>query len=296
VIRGRVRQAADLLRRARPDADAKPPGDRTILDDLAMRRPWNVRVKAERARARLRLSRLTPGVTVVVVNWNTADLTADVVTAVQALSPPDTRILLIDNGSTDHSRNRFADWPGIDTLFLRNNAGHGVALDIGVCRVRTTIAVTLDSDAIPLRTGWLDLAVEPVRSGDAALAGSASRRGFVHPIYLAISAERFVRDRRASFQVHVEPSVRNDPDAESNWGVDSFDTAELLSTRFTDAEKVLIPKAPNPAPDLPGMTVADVVYHHGGVTRSAGGVLTPEAHAQWRDACDAIGLGDIVRG
>jgi hypothetical protein len=280
-----------LAARLRPDAATRPPGDRSLLDDVAMRRPWNVRVKAARWRARLRVRRLRPGVTVIVVNWNTCDVTADVISAVQHFSPPGTELLLIDNGSTDASRGRFTGWPGIKTVFLRSNAGHGVALDLGVCWTRTKVAVALDSDAIPLRHGWLEPAVDPVRQGEALLAGLRSRRGFVHPVYLAVDTATFVR-QKLSFQVHRDP--QSDDGVADEWGVNAWDTGELMTPRVPADRVRFVDPAPNRAVGLPGMTVGDVVYHHGGVSRDGSGAVSAEAFTAWRVACDANGIGAAV--
>lgn len=181
-----------LAKAIAPGAASRPPWDRNALEDIAARRPWNIRVKAERVMAlmRMRVAGLRDGVTVVIVNWNTKQITADVIMAVQELSPPATRILVVDNGSTDGSRSMLRRWSGIRTILLHSNAGHGAALDIALCRVRTRIAVTLDSDAIPLRTGWLEPAVAPVREGRAVLAGQRSSRNFVHPVYAAVDTEQ----------------------------------------------------------------------------------------------------------
>lgn len=283
--------ATFALLRVRPYAIERPPAKRTLLDDVAMRRPWNLRVKWERLRARRRVGQLRPGVTVIIVNWNSGAVTADVVRAVQWFSPVDTEIMLIDNGSSDDSRAIFKGLSGVRRIDLRGNAGHGVALDLGVCWCETTIAVTLDSDAVPLRAGWLDRAVEPVRLGQAKLAGLRSRRGFVHPVYSAIDVATFVRGRM-SFQVFVEPGVAQD---DVVWGQTGFDTSELLSREFPENEKVLVEWGLNPANGLPGMTVADVVYHHGGVSRGTDGAVTGEMFARWRAACDAVGVGEVVR-
>lgn len=285
------RKVSSLAGTLRPGAATRPPGERSLLDDLAMRRPWNMRVKAARWRARLRLHRLHTGITVIVVNWNTCDVTADVLRAVQHFSPPGTEVLLIDNGSTDASRDRFADWPGIRTVFLRSNAGHGVALDLGVCWVRTKVAVTLDSDAIPLRHGWLDPAVEPVSSGDAVLTGLRSSRGFVHPVYLAVDTAAFVR-RKLSFQVHRDP--HRGEGVVDQWGVNAWDTGELMTPQVPADRVLFVDPTPNRAEGLPGMTVGDVVYHHGGVSRDGSGTVSPESFAGWRAACDANGIDAAV--
>ncbi len=261
-----------------------------MLDDIAMRRPWNLVVNAARVRSRLRLRSLTPGVTIVIVNWNTCEITADVLTAVQKLSPGDIKILLIDNGSTDGSRQRFSGWPDIETMFLSSNAGHGVALDLGVCASRTTVTVTLDSDAIPLREGWLDVAVQPVLTGGALIAGLRSSRNFVHPVFLAIDTATFVK-RKLSFQVHVEP---RSGDAPVVWGVNGWDTGEIMTRSFSDDEVRFLEPTPNAAPGLPGMTTAGVVYHHGGVSRDSTGGVPDEALTAWRSACSAHGLSSVL--
>lgn len=235
---------------------------------------------------RLRLTGLDDGVTVVIVNWNTRDVLADVLRTVRRSSPPDTRVLVVDNGSTDGSREMLRSWPGIRTMLLRANAGHGVALDLAVCSARTTVTVTIDSDAIPLGEQWLTPVVEPVTSGRAVLAGARSRRGFVHPMYLAVETEAFIR-RRLSFQVHVEPGL--DP-ADVRWGENAWDTAELLTPRLPPHEVVLIEPTENTAEGLPGMTAGGVVYHHGGMSRASDGGLTDDAVEGWRAACEALGI------
>lgn len=270
----------------RPGAPGRPPAERSILDDIAMRRPWNLRVKAARTASRIRLHRLKPGVTVVIVNWNTFEVTRDVLTAVRRLSPSDTRILLIDNGSTDGSRERFSEWPGIETLYLSSNAGHGVALDLGVCASKTNITVTLDSDAIPLREGWLDPALQPLLAGEALIAGLRASRNFVHPVFLAIDTATFVR-RRLSFQVYVTPQTAP---AEVVWGANGWDTGELMTRRFDENEVCFLEPTTNAAEGLPGMTTASVVYHHGGVSRDGERGVQQEALTGWRSACDALGI------
>ena len=233
---------------------------------------------------RRRVRPLRDGVTVVVVNWNTREVTADVVRAVQRLSPAGTEVLVIDNGSSDDSRGMFRKWTGIRTMLLRRNAGHGVALDLGVCSSRTRITVVLDSDAIPLTDQWLEPAVGPIRSGQALLAGSRSKRNFVHPMYLAVDTTEFV-NRRLSFQIHRAAGVAPQ---DSVWGENSWDTAELMTPRIDSTKVVFVERTPNAVEGLPGMTAGAVVYHHGGVSRAADGGVADEALAEWRQACAAL--------
>ena len=278
-----VTQAAGWLR---PNAAERTPWERSALDDIAMRRPWNLHVKRARMMARTRLRRLDDGITVIIVNWNTKDITADVVSAVKRLSPTDVRVLVVDNGSTDGSAELFRAWFGIETMVLRSNAGHGVALDLAVCATRTKVAVTLDSDAIPLAADWLDQIVEPVASQRAVLAGQRSSRGFVHPIYAAVDTAEFVR-RKLSFQVHRLAGIDSNTE---RWGENAWDTAELMTPRLAPDEIVFVERTENAVPGLPGMTAGGVVYHHGGVSRATDGDITQEALEGWRAACRELGV------
>ena len=278
---------ANAAARARPGAAARPPGERTLLDDVAVKRPWNIVVKAARAQAllRQRLRPLADGVTVVIVSWNTKEVLADVLRAVERHSPPGTSVLVVDNDSSDGSRELLTADAGIRSLRMPANVGHGVALDLAMAFVRTRVAVTLDSDAIPLGPGWLDPAVEPVRSGGCVLAGLRSRRGFVHPVYLAVDVHQFLV-RRLSFQVHAGAGVAV---SARRWGENAWDTGELLTQQIDPDEVSFVEPTDNRAPGLPGMTVGGVVYHHGGMSRATDGGLTPDAVAGWRFACRALG-------
>ena len=293
-VRKSARSAGSALSRvalaARPGASARAPWERSILDDIAMKRPWNLVLKMARLRAVLRRGRLERGVTVLIVNWNTRQVLADVLVAVRHFGPPDVRILVVDNGSTDGSADLLKAHPGVRAVMLPFNAGHGAALDLGMYLARTDIVVTLDSDAIPLREGWLEPAVRPLLSGEVLLAGLRSRRGFAHPVYLAVDTETFIR-RRLSFQVHWQPGVT---DSNAVWGFNAFDTAELMAPRLAPREVLLIEATPNGAADLPGMTAAGVVYHHGGVSRAADGSVEPDAFQSWRQACEALGLQRVL--
>jgi hypothetical protein len=285
VARGVTDAVTSVAARLRPGAWDRAPWERSVVDDIAVRRPWNLRVKRARLAARLRLRNLEQGVTVVIVNWNTKEVTADVVRTVQLLSPPTTRVLVVDNGSTDGSAEMFRNWPGITMMGLHSNAGHGVALDLAVCATRTTVAVTLDSDAIPLVEGWLDQAVEPVAAGRAVLAGLRSSRDFVHPVYAAVDTAAFVR-RNLSFQVHR----LRDAAGNERWGDNAWDTGELMTSLLSPDEVRFVGATENTVPGLPGMTTGGVVYHHGGVSRATGGGVATGAFDAWRAACESLGL------
>jgi hypothetical protein len=91
-----------------------------------------------------------------------------------------------------------------------------------------------------------------------------------------VDTAEFVR-RRLSFQTLSG--------ATATWGVDAWDTGELLTSRLSEDEVAFVDKTPNLVSGLPGMTVGGVVYHHGRASRTAGGSASPNGLEGWRDAC-----------
>ncbi|MDB4205941.1 glycosyltransferase [bacterium] len=255
-----------------------------VVDDLAFNRPWNLVIKLLRIVALLRIRRLRSGVTVVIVNWNTREVTRDVLQAVQVLTKADVEVMIVDNGSTDGSREWLGREFGIRRVFLPANAGHAIALDIATLIARTDTVVTLDSDAIPLEESWLDVVLEPMKKVGVILAGLRGSRDFVHPVFLAVDVRSFIR-RRLSFQVFREPGVTNEAQV---WGVNSWDTGELMTKRLEVHEVAFVEPTPNLVEGLPGMTVGAVVYHHGGVTRATESDVDDDSYTRWRSAIEAL--------
>lgn len=284
-----------MVRRARgrPTQGPKPkPWESTALDDLADNRPWNLLLKITRIWALIRLrSDRRDAVTVLVVNWETAAQTETTLRAVRRFSPPGTQLFVIDNGSHDGSAERFRRLdPAIRVLRLPRNVGHAIALDLGTHLAYTELVVTLDSDAFPLGEGWLSPVTAPFADPSVVLAGSASKRGFVHPMYSCIRREAFVK-RRLSWQLW---RVREHDVEGLAWGEGRFDAGELMTRRLHPDEAVLLPRSPNRVDGLPGMTVADLVYHHGGVTRAV--KASEDTGSSWDRAVASLLPDEVVGG
>src|SRR6478752_3809965 len=80
---------------------------------------WRALVPALRTRAQRRLDRLAPGqATVVTVNWNSWSHLEVLIDVVRRRSPADTRIIAVDNGSEDESRQRISARDDAEGLLL----------------------------------------------------------------------------------------------------------------------------------------------------------------------------------
>ena len=100
-------------------------------------------------------------VTTVIVNYQTPDLLKN---AVQSFKQhyPDTKLLIFDNGSGDHSKtvvnNLQSQYPNsIQPYFEEENIFHGPALDKSIRDlVDTEFCFFLDSDTVTLKRGFLE--------------------------------------------------------------------------------------------------------------------------------------------
>lgn len=99
----------------------------------------------------------TPTVAVVIVNFNAGDLLGDVMDGLAAQTVPPTRVIVVDNGSTDGSTARaVARMPSAEVLDLGFNAGFAPANNRAVEMASDCEWVALlNPDAIPEAT-WLE--------------------------------------------------------------------------------------------------------------------------------------------
>jgi glycosyltransferase involved in cell wall biosynthesis len=218
---------------------------------------WRLLVPALRARSRRRLGRLQPGAaTIVTVNWNSWAHLEVLIDVVQRRSPAGTRIIAVDNGSEDGSREKIAASPGVDALLLPANAGHELAMDIGVLLAETEFVVALDVDAFPLHDDWLDRLLAPLSEG-AQVSGARLNREYVHPCCWAMRKARFV-ERGHSFRSHYVPRSEGH-DASGDVG-EEISASEAPNVHFFEVSS-------QRGPGDVGTVFGDLVYHNFYATR-----------------------------
>jgi len=218
---------------------------------------WRLAVPAQRARARRRLDRLQPGAaTVVTVNWNSWSHLEVLIDVVRRRSPAETRIIAVDNGSVDGSRERIAAREDAEGLLLPVNVGHELAMDLGVLMADTEFVVALDVDAFPLHDDWLDRLLAPLSEG-AQVSGARLNRSYVHPCCWAMRFARFV-ERKHSFRAHYVPRSEG-RDASGDVG-EEISTAEAPNVHFFEVTS-------QRGPGDVGTVFGDLVYHNFYATR-----------------------------
>ena len=133
-------------------------------------------------------------ITVLTVNHNTLDFLTLLVRSVREFwVPVPTSIMVIDNYSTDGSREWLERQPDVEAHLLDCNTGHGPGLDYGLSRVNTRFVLVLDSDAHLLRFDW-DVDLIKLYEADPRRRLIAAKGGVkkpVHPCFMFFEAQYF---------------------------------------------------------------------------------------------------------
>lgn len=104
-------------------------------------------------------------VTVVIPNWNRADMLCRCLSSLRSQTAP-ARIIVVDNGSTDGSLGLLAEsFPEVQVIRFDRNRGFAAAVNAGIRACDCEFIALLNNDAEP-ESGWL-----------AALVGAAEGEG-----------------------------------------------------------------------------------------------------------------------
>lgn len=79
-------------------------------------------------------------VSIIIVNYNTLQMTDECLRSVREMtSGVDYEIILVDNASTDGSREYFSEFPGITYIYSEENLGFGRANNLGYRYVKANM-------------------------------------------------------------------------------------------------------------------------------------------------------------
>lgn len=111
-------------------------------------------------------------VTIVIVNWNSGGLLAECLTSLTRQSYAPSRILVMDNGSSDGSASVAQGIPGVTVRSLGHNFGFAGANNKAVLECDTEYVALLNPDAFPEKD-WLDRLMTAARKNPGiAMFGS----------------------------------------------------------------------------------------------------------------------------
>ena len=126
------------------------------------------------------MAELVPGlVSVIVPIYNVEPFLRDCLDSLRAQTRPADDIVVVDNGSTDHSLMLLADsYPEVHTIALPRNFGMGAGTNVGIRASDSTIIVALNNDTIA-EPGWLEALIAPLEA-DSRLGSTMSTMLFAH--------------------------------------------------------------------------------------------------------------------
>src|SRR5437764_11866379 len=105
-------------------------------------------------------------ISIIVVNWNGQHLLGECLESLSKQTWKQTELILVDNGSTDGSREFLVSWakrlPNAQTLLLPHNTGFCKANNLGFAKARGEWIALFNTDAVA-EPNWL---AELVRYGD----------------------------------------------------------------------------------------------------------------------------------
>ena len=231
----------DLLERYRPIKDIA-----VVVEKLG------VLQSALRFSARRRLTRLRPGLTVVVASWNSDEFLPTALQGIRQFADRPVQVLVVDNHS-DISPRDICDRFAARLIRLPVNLRHSVALDIGFLLSSTEYVMSLDADAFPFSEKWLSTFLDPLEAGHDVV-GCECARGYAHPCCLAMRNETFTSGRHT-----FRPTYPLDAHGKAG-----YDVGELLSRRINLDRVAIVPKtnSVHGADWFVGATFGDVVYHN----------------------------------
>jgi GT2 family glycosyltransferase len=111
----------------------------------------------------------TPRVSVVVCTYNGARTLRQCLESLEALEYPDYEVIVVDDGSTDDTRNILADFPRVRAIH-QDNLGLSVARNVGLCAATGAIVAYTDSDCFA-DCDWLSHLVHQLDRTDAVAVG-----------------------------------------------------------------------------------------------------------------------------
>lgn len=206
--------------------------------------------------------------TVLAVNHNTLDFMRLLVASVRKFSWRDDEIIILDNASTDGSKEWLLEHPDIMAIHSSTNVGHGLGLDQTFPFVRTPWTCVLDIDCHVQCAGWDDalwfaytwnLKTRLV----AAHGGIGNEAKPIHPIFMWFETSYF---RQQNFK--FAPG--------NGWDVGRALYGQILERGY-EVVRVQPGYEPNGGKFYPGIYGTDyyfggkpTIYHHWYSARMAG--------------------------
>lgn len=107
-------------------------------------------------------------ISVIIPTWNRADLLHSVLVSLKKQTRPPDQIIVVDNGSTDLTKNVTQEF-GVDLVELSSNRGFAVAINEGLKRAEGEWVLLLNNDVL-LQSDWIERILKAACEGGVSFA------------------------------------------------------------------------------------------------------------------------------
>lgn len=111
-------------------------------------------------------------VTIVIPNYNGYSFLLDCLNALKPELNEQVKVLVVDNGSTDESVSFLKAYPGIQTIFLKENTGFCGAVNVGIKESHTKYVILLNNDTKVL-PGYVQSLIDVMEQDERIFSASA---------------------------------------------------------------------------------------------------------------------------
>jgi GT2 family glycosyltransferase/tetratricopeptide (TPR) repeat protein len=114
-----------------------------------------------------------PVATIVIPAWNAWEHTKRCLESLRPTLGPTDQVVVVDNGSTDETRESLATYGWLEVVTNDENQGFARGCNQGAAEARGGVLVFLNSDTV-VPSGWLDELLAPFETGDVGAVGPRS--------------------------------------------------------------------------------------------------------------------------
>ncbi len=148
-------------------------------------------------------------VTIIIPNFNGYAFLDDCLTALKPQLNDEVKVLVVDNGSTDESVPFLKAYPGIETIFLKENTGFCGAVNIGIKASTTKYVILLNNDTKVL-PGYVQSLMDVMEQDDTIFSASAQMLQMHAPELIDDSGDEYCVLGWAFTRGKGKPAVRYD--------------------------------------------------------------------------------------
>jgi GT2 family glycosyltransferase len=124
---------------------------------------------------------MPPQVSFIVINWNGAAYLEECLNSLLQQTCHSFEIFVVDNGSTDHSRQLLKQFPDVKVIWNEHNRGFGPANNQALSQAQGELIAFINNDAV-LENSWLENMIPDFENSEIGMAAGKTLSYFDHEL------------------------------------------------------------------------------------------------------------------